>query len=117
MTQELEQLRTRIEELEREARASSSRSGSENVLVIGDTHFPAGADGYLEFCLGVQERFGCGRGVHIGDEVDNAAISYHESDPDGDSAGTEAELAMAHLRRWYEAFPVCDVLVGNHGAL
>jgi len=51
--------------------------------------------GYLDFCLRVQERFGCSDVIHIGDEVDNHAISYHEHDPDGLSAGSEAELHLS----------------------
>jgi predicted phosphodiesterase len=117
MTEEINDLRLRLDELEREARAGTSRSGSESVLVIGDTHEPFCLPGYLDFCRSVQERFGCGQIVHIGDEVDNHAISYHEKDPDGMSAGSEAERALERMRRWYEAFPVVDVLVGNHGAL
>lgn len=73
--------------------------------------------GYLDFCLRVQERFGCTDVIHIGDEVDNHAISYHEHDPDGMSAGGEAERALEELRKWYQAFPTVKVLVGNHGAL
>lgn len=89
----------------------------ENILVIGDTHFPFEREGYLEFCRETQEKYQAGRVVHIGDECDNHAISYHESDPDGYSAGNEAELAQAKLNIWYKVFPKVDVMVGNHSSL
>src|SRR5689334_7460362 len=48
----------------------------DNILVIGDTHFPFCKSGYLSFVREQQERFDCGRIVHIGDECDNAAMSF-----------------------------------------
>jgi predicted phosphodiesterase len=88
-----------------------------NVLVIGDTHEPFCRPGYREFCREIQERFDCGTVVHIGDEVDNHAISFHTPDPDGMSAGTEADKALAAMKKWYETFPNVKVIVGNHSAL
>lgn len=97
--------------------ADSPVDAAGGALVIGDTHLPFCVDGYLEFCQRVRDRFQCDTVIHIGDEVDNHAISYHESDPDRLSAGDEAERAMEELRKWYAAFPKVTVLVGNHGAL
>lgn len=88
-----------------------------NILVIGDSHIPFEHPGYLDFCQRVRDEYQCEHIVHIGDEVDSHALSYHESDPDGLSAGHEARLAMRRLKDWYAAFPEVDVLVGNHGAL
>jgi predicted phosphodiesterase len=89
----------------------------DNILVIGDTHFPFCKSGYLSFVREQQERFDCGRVVHIGDECDSAAMSFHLSDPDGHGAGHEADLAQEELNRWYKVFPKVDVLIGNHSAL
>lgn len=88
-----------------------------NVLVIGDTHFPFEREGYLEHCRSVQEEFDCGTVIHIGDEVDNHAISYHETDNDGDSAGSEFAKSMIKMKQWYKMFPEVTVIVGNHSAL
>lgn len=88
-----------------------------NVLIIGDTHEPFCRQGYLEHCRDVQEQYNCGKVIHIGDEVDNHAISYHTSDPDGDSSGSEFTKAMEKLKRWYKVFPEVTVIVGNHSAL
>lgn len=92
-------------------------SSAGNVLVIGDTHFPFHHKDYLDFCIRVAGEFDCKTVVHIGDEVDNHAISFHNSDPDGLSAGMEADAAQRELERWYEVFPSVTVIVGNHGAL
>lgn len=89
----------------------------QNVLVIGDPHEPFCKDGYLEFCRAMQEKYNCGTIVHIGDAVDNHAISYHESDPSGRSAGDEFNLAKERMKRWYHTFPVAKVCIGNHDAL
>lgn len=51
---------------------------------------------------------------HIGDLVDNHAISQHSHDPDGFSPYNEREEALKRLRKWYKAFPECIVCVGNH---
>jgi predicted phosphodiesterase len=88
-----------------------------NVLVIGDTHEPFCHPQYKSFCYEVANKFQCSEVVHIGDEVDNHAISYHESKPDGHSAGREADLAQAAMYKWYKTFPNVKVCIGNHSAL
>jgi predicted phosphodiesterase len=88
-----------------------------NVLVIGDTHEPFCKDGYLEFCREVQEKYNCGTVVHIGDLVDNHAMSYHEHDPEGRSIGDEYRLALSRTKRWYRTFPNVKICIGNHDAL
>jgi len=91
--------------------------GVGNVLAIGDTHIPFQHPDYLDFCLYVKNEYNCETVVHMGDEVDNHAISFHDSDPDGFSAGEEAEAAQQEMNAWYEAFPEATCIVGNHGAL
>lgn len=84
------------------------------VLVIGDTHIPFELPDYLEFCLQIKERCKCETIVHIGDLVDNHAISYHEHDPNGLSPADEIRLAKKHLEKWYKAFPELSLCRGNH---
>ena len=88
-----------------------------NVLVIGDIHIPFNHRKYLSFCKKVQEDFACNTVVQIGDMVDNHAISYHDHNPDGFSSGDEYKRAMNELAKWYKAFPVVKVTVGNHDLL
>jgi predicted phosphodiesterase len=89
----------------------------DNVLVIGDPHEPFTKEGYLEFCRKIQEEYDCGTVIHIGDAVDNHAVSYHEKDPEGMSAGDEFNLAIERMKRWYHTFPNVKVCIGNHDAL
>jgi len=88
-----------------------------NVLIIGDTHEPFCKEGYLEFCQKIQREYNCGTVVHIGDLVDNHAVSYHESDVDGRSAGDEYKLALEKCELWYKAFPDVLICIGNHDRL
>lgn len=85
-----------------------------NILVIGDLHEPFCLDGYLDFCKETYKRFNCTHTILIGDEIDNHAGSFHDSDPDGFSAGEELDLAIGRLASWHEAFPNADVILGNH---
>jgi len=89
----------------------------DNVLVIGDPHEPFTLEGYMAFCRSVQEEYDCGTVVHIGDAVDNHAVSYHEKDPEGMSAGDEFNLALLKMKEWYYTFPNVKVCIGNHDAL
>ena len=88
-----------------------------NILVIGDLHEPFCLDGYLEWCLEQYEINNCNQVIFIGDILDNHAFSYHEPDPDGLSAGMELELSIKKIAKWYEAFPIADVCIGNHDRL
>lgn len=88
-----------------------------NALVIGDTHEPFCHPGYRNFCYDVANYFKVESVFHIGDEVDNHAISYHESNPNGMSAGHEADAAYDAMQLWFKTFPVVDVCIGNHSAL
>ena len=86
----------------------------DHILVIGDTQIPFTIKGYLDFCLDIQKRVKCGTVVHIGDLVDNHAISYHEHDPNGKSPKDEIDEAKRRLRKWYKAFPEVFLCRGNH---
>lgn len=88
-----------------------------NVLVIGDLHEPFCLDGYLEHCLETYNKYKCNEVVFIGDIIDNHASSYHETDPDGHSAGQELKMAIQRISQWYEAFPKATVIIGNHDRL
>lgn len=89
----------------------------DKVLVIGDTHLPFEKEGYLDFCIGVYHKWGLNKVVHIGDVVDNHAISYHEHDPNGLSPADEMEETDKHLKEWFKAFPKVTICRGNHDRL
>lgn len=86
------------------------------VLVISDLHEPFTHEGYLDFCLRKQGEYGCGSVVFLGDVVDNHALSFHDHDPSGRSAGDELELARFSLAKWHRKFPNAKVCIGNHDA-
>ena len=51
----------------------------------------------------------------IGDCLDNHFSSFHEVNIDADYTGKEElEIAIKKLSRWYKAFPVATVIIGNH---
>ena len=84
------------------------------ILVIGDIHEPFCLDSYLEFCKEQYAVHNCNQVVFIGDIIDNHYSSFHVSDPDGMGGGQELDLAIDKVAKWYEAFPVATVLIGNH---
>lgn len=85
-----------------------------NVLVIGDLHEPFCLDGYFEFCKDAYYKYNCDTVVFIGDIIDNHYSSFHDSDPDGNSAGQELDMAIAKLKKWHDQFPDAYVTIGNH---
>ena len=87
------------------------------VLVIGDTHIPFEHKDYLPFVKRINKLYKPEKVVHIGDLVDNHAISYHEHDPDGWSPGDEMKEADKHLKEWFKAFPKVLLCRGNHDQL
>ena len=91
-----------------------SKKSKSRVLVIGDLHEPFCLDGYLKHCKQVYKEYDCNQVVFLGDTIDNHYSSYHESDPDGMSAGNELDLTISKISKWYKAFPHANVLLGNH---
>lgn len=87
------------------------------VLAIGDLHEPFTLDKYLRFCKNVDRKMACNKVVFLGDVIDSHYSSYHETDPDGMSAGEELDKAIEGIRKWYLAFPEATVLIGNHDRL
>ncbi len=85
-----------------------------NILVIGDLHEPFCLDKYLSFCKDTYKKYKCNEVVFIGDIIDNHYSSYHETNPDGLSGGTELDLSISRISRWYKAFPKATVIIGNH---
>ena len=88
-----------------------------DALFIGDTHFPFDVRGYLEHCARIRDKYKIEHVYHVGDLVDHHATSYHDHDPDGLSAGDEANEAMVRLSVLYKLFDTVYVCYGNHDAL
>jgi hypothetical protein len=91
-----------------------SAPNTENVLVIGDLHEPFTLEGYREFCWDTYKKFKCTHVIFIGDVLDFHALSYHEHDADGLSAGDELDQAIERIGEWAKLFPRADSIIGNH---
>lgn len=89
------------------------------VIIIGDSHIPYEHYQYLSFIKAVKRKYSSQRPImiHVGDEVDNHAISFHDSDPELLSPGNELELSIERLESWNKAFPELLLLESNHGSL
>jgi len=87
------------------------------ILVIGDIHAPFELEGYLDFCKETYAKHLCNQVVYIGDIIDNHYTSYHETSSDGMGGADELEHAIEAVKLWKEAFPVADVIIGNHDRL
>ena len=90
---------------------------SKSILVISDLHCPYQHPDAVKFLAACKKKFKPDTVVCIGDEVDFHDLSYHESNPDLDSAGTELDKAIQELKPIYKLFPKCMVLESNHGSM
>jgi hypothetical protein len=87
------------------------------ILVIPDQHMPYHHPDTIPFLRAVKRAFPIDLVVNLGDEVDHHAISFHDSDPNLDSAGVELEKAKLVLAQLYDLFPEQLVCASNHGSL
>ena len=87
------------------------------VLVISDTHEPYGHPDNIPFLRAIKETYPIDRVIHVGDETDKHALSFHNSDSELFSAGNELTQAIKHLKEYYELFPKVDIMHSNHGSM
>jgi hypothetical protein len=90
---------------------------AKSILVISDMHHPYAHPDTVPFLKAVKAKYKPDTVVCIGDEIDAHAMSYHEHDPDLDSAGVELEKAIKSLTPVYKLFPKCTVVESNHGSM
>lgn len=90
---------------------------SRRIMVIGDLHAPYTHRDALEFLKFVRDTYEPDTVVQVGDETDGHAISFHDSDPNLDSAGFELEKAKLVLEQVHELFPELLICDSNHGSL
>lgn len=86
------------------------------VGIIGDSHIPFVHPAYKAFIADTFDKFGVGIKVHIGDVVDNHALSFHPKNPNGHSAKDEYDLAAETVTDWKKTFRKMKVCIGNHDA-
>lgn len=87
------------------------------ILIIPDQHAPYHHEDAIEFLRDVADLLDPTRVVNLGDETDGHALSFHDSDPNLDSAGPELYKAREFMQELAELFPVMDVCHSNHGSL
>lgn len=90
---------------------------SKRLLVISDMHHPFSHPDTLNFLKALKKKYKFDKVVCIGDEIDNHAISFHDSDPNLSSAGDELKQAIKSLTPIYKLFPDVTVVESNHGSL
>lgn len=87
------------------------------ILVLSDMHHPYSHPDTVPFLKAIKKKYKPTEVICIGDEVDFHDTSFHDSDPDLDSAGVELDKAIKSLKPIYEMFPKCTVVESNHGSM
>ncbi len=90
---------------------------AKSIIVISDMHHPYAHPDTVPFLKAVKAKYKPDTVVCIGDEVDFHDSSFHDSDPDLDSAGVELEKAIDGLKPIYKLFPKAVVVESNHGSM
>jgi len=90
---------------------------AKSILVISDMHHPYAHPDIVAFLKAVKTKYKPDTVVCIGDEADFHDASFHDSDPDLDSAGIELEKAITSLKPIYKLFPKVTVVESNHGSM
>ena len=91
--------------------------GNSRVLVISDTHAPYQHQDTIRFLSKIKEDYEPTRVIHIGDELDNHAMSYHETETSLYSAGEELKRGRDVIWAIEDLYPKVDVMESNHGSL
>lgn len=87
------------------------------ILVISDMHHPYSHPDTLAFLKALNRKYEFDKILCIGDEADFHALSFHDSDPDLESAGTELRKAIESMKPIYKLFPKVDIVDSNHGSM
>lgn len=85
--------------------------------MLSDLHTPYEHPDTVPFLSDVKAKYDPDLVISVGDEVDNHAMSFHDSDSDLPSAGEELRLAIKALEPLYRMFPRMDIVDSNHGSM
>lgn len=88
-----------------------------NILFISDLHCPYQHPDALLFLAALKKKYDFRRVIGLGDELDYHAMSFHDHDPDLDSAGRELERGREVLWELWRLFPLIDWVHSNHGSM
>ncbi len=84
------------------------------VLVCPDTHFPAEHPDTFRFLKDLKDEFKPDIFLHVGDECEMAAFSFHEKNPEMPGALDELMQAKEKMRLLFKLFPNALVCNSNH---
>ena len=87
------------------------------VFVIGDLHIPYHHRSSFDFLRAVKEKYKPDLVINIGDELDQHAISMHDSNPDLPSAGDELKTSKTYIKELEKIFPKMILIHSNHSSL
>lgn len=90
---------------------------NQTILVLSDMHHPYAHPDTVPFLKALKSKYKPTDVVCIGDEADFHDASFHDSDPDLDSAGVELEKAIKGLQPIFKLFPKVTVVESNHGSM
>lgn len=88
-----------------------------NILFISDLHAPYQHHDALRFLWALHKKYEFERIYGIGDELDYHAMSFHDHDPDLDSAGRELQRGREVLWELERMFPIVEWVDSNHGSM
>lgn len=87
------------------------------ILHIPDQHAPYQHPDALRFLDAVKAKWQFDLILNAGDELDFHAMSFHDSDPNLDSAGRELEQGKKWLHKLAKMFPDMLICDSNHGSM
>ena len=90
---------------------------NEVIMVFGDIHIPYHREGSIEFLEAVKKKYNPTKVICTGDELDNHAMSFYDSDPDNPGAGDELDNSLHYLKQIYKLFEKVDLVDSNHGSM
>ena len=90
---------------------------NQSVLVISDLHIPYHHKQSFDFLIALKEKYKPDLIVNIGDELDQHAISMHDSNPDLPSAGDELRMSRTYILQLEKIFPEMTLVDSNHSSL
>jgi hypothetical protein len=90
---------------------------SRRILFFTDSHAPYQHPDLIPFLAAVAAMYNPTMIINGGDEVDNHALSFHDSDPNLFAAGHELEQSQIFLDELEGLFPDMRICESNHGSL
>ena len=88
-----------------------------SILIISDLHAPYMHIDTPQFLYAIKKKYNPDKIISIGDEIDGASWSYHETDQSLPNPDEEINLAIHKLQPIYNIFPFMDIMDSNHGSL